>query len=302
MQEWSPVQISSSTPNLRAHHALAGLSFTASSARTRRWRASWHSPSAMMTLRPALGGAHRLLQGLHHRGDVVGAHLAQPFDAERAQRRLDIHAGRRALPARRARRHVLLAGRRRVAVLHHDQHAVVLVEQVRGDAGDQPVVPEAAVAHHRDRARSQVRRDRGRARERHAVAEDRVAHAERREGRERMAADVGRDVGRADLALRELDARRTPGAPGSRCRNSAGAAGARRRPRSPRALWPSSVSALRDDLRRVDAGGLRGARKFASPRSITSAVYSPAFGSAPLPCMRVWMSARRSSALTACSM
>ena len=28
------------------------LSFSASSARTRRWRASWHSPSAMITLRP----------------------------------------------------------------------------------------------------------------------------------------------------------------------------------------------------------------------------------------------------------
>src|SRR5258705_12643709 len=28
------------------------LSLSASSARTRRWRASWHSPSAMITLRP----------------------------------------------------------------------------------------------------------------------------------------------------------------------------------------------------------------------------------------------------------
>ena len=34
---------------------------------------------------------------------------------------------------------------------------------------------------------------------------------------------------------------------------------------------------------------------------MTSPVYSPAFGSAPLPWMRVWMSARRSSVFTDCS-
>ena len=41
--------------------------------------------------------------------------------------------------------------------------------------------------------------------------------------------------------------------------------------------------------------------KFAMPRTMTSPVYSPALGSAPLPWMRVWMSARRSSTATACS-
>jgi hypothetical protein len=46
----------------------------------------------------------------------------------------------------------LLAGGGGVAVLHHDQHAVALVEQVGGDAGDQAVVPEPAVAHDGDRA------------------------------------------------------------------------------------------------------------------------------------------------------
>ena len=40
-------------PEARAHHALAGRDHArASSGRMRRWRASWHSPSAMMTLRP----------------------------------------------------------------------------------------------------------------------------------------------------------------------------------------------------------------------------------------------------------
>src|SRR5262249_2886769 len=52
MQEWSPVQISSSTPKRTRTTRSPRLSFSASSGRTRRWRASWHSPSAMITLRP----------------------------------------------------------------------------------------------------------------------------------------------------------------------------------------------------------------------------------------------------------
>ena len=62
-------------------------------------------------------------------------------------------------------------------------------------------MPEAAIAHHRDRPAIEIGGYRGGARERHAVAEDRVAHAERRHGRERVAADVGADVGRTELAL-----------------------------------------------------------------------------------------------------
>ena len=34
-----------------------------------------------------------------------------------------------------------------VARLHYDENTVALVERLRGDAGDEPVVPEAAVAH-----------------------------------------------------------------------------------------------------------------------------------------------------------
>ena len=36
----------------RAHDPLAGLELPAICGRMRRWRASWHSPSATMTLRP----------------------------------------------------------------------------------------------------------------------------------------------------------------------------------------------------------------------------------------------------------
>ena len=174
-------------------------------------------------LEALLGGPHRLLQCRRHLGDAVGAHRAQPFDAHHAQRLLDIDAGRRAVAARRARRDVLLAGGGGVTVLHHDQHAVALVEQVRRHAGDQPVVPEAAVAHHRDRAPRHVGRDRGGAGERHAVAENGIAEREGREGRERMTADVGRDVRGPELALHQLDggehrALRAAGAEGRRAR------------------------------------------------------------------------------------
>src|SRR5262249_6406973 len=151
-------------------------------------------------LEPALGRAHRLLEGLRHGADGIAAYLAQPFDAERAQRLLNVHARRAALAAGFARRHVLLSGRRRVAVLQHDQHAVALVEQVGGSAGDQAVVPEAAIAHHGDRPAVEIGPDRRGACERHAVAEDRVAHAERLERRKGVAADVGRDVSGPELA------------------------------------------------------------------------------------------------------
>ena len=158
-----------------------------------------------MTLRPRSALRRASLQRLHHGRDVIGAHRAQPIDAERAQRALDADAGRRAAAIGVARRQILLAGGRGVAVLHHDQHAVAFVEHVRGDAGDQSVVPETAIAHDRDRTLRHVRPDRGGARQRHAVAEDGIAERERREGRERMAADIGADMGRSEFALDQLD-------------------------------------------------------------------------------------------------
>ena len=189
----------------RLHHALAALELVgirgADAALPRQHAFAIGDDD----LEPMLGRAHGFLQRLHHFGHAVGVHGAQPSDAERAQSLFNGDAGRRAAAVRRARRQILLTGGRGVAVLHHDQHAVALVEHVRGDAGDQAVVPKTAVAHDRDRAVCHVRADGSGAGERHAVAEDRIAERERRKGRERMAADVGRDMGRADLALDELD-------------------------------------------------------------------------------------------------
>src|SRR5512135_1273001 len=79
---------------------------------------------------PTLGGAHRLLQRLYHHRDGIGAHRMQPFYAHRTQGLFYIYARRRAGAAHGARRDILLAGGRGVAVLHHDQHAVAFVEHV----------------------------------------------------------------------------------------------------------------------------------------------------------------------------
>src|SRR5262249_21785468 len=101
---------------------------------------------------PALGGLHRLLQRLDHDADAVGAHLVQPAHTHGPQRLLNVHAGRRAGTAGGARRNILLTGGRGVTVLHDDQDAVALVEQIGRDAGNQSVVPESAVAHNGDGA------------------------------------------------------------------------------------------------------------------------------------------------------
>ena len=179
------------------------------------------------------GGVHRLLQRLHHLADAVGAHRAQPFHAHRAQRLLYIDAGRRAVAAGRARRDVLLAGGGGVAVLHHDQHAVAFVEQIRGDAGDQAVMPEAAVAHDRDRAPLHIGRHRRGAGKRHAVTEDGIAERERCEGRKRVTADVGRDVRRAEFALDQLDSGEYRPLRAAGARTPAAAAAAVRAPQRP---------------------------------------------------------------------
>ncbi len=52
MQEWSPVHTSSSTPKRVRTTRFPALSAAAICGRTRRWRSSWHSASAMITFSP----------------------------------------------------------------------------------------------------------------------------------------------------------------------------------------------------------------------------------------------------------
>ena len=214
--------------------------------------------------------------------------------------RLDADAGRRAGAVRLARRQVLLAGGRGVAVLHHDQHAVAFVEHVGGDAGDQSVVPEAAVAHHGNRPLRHVRTDRRGAGERHAVAEDRIAERERREGRERMAADVGADMRRPDLALRQLDGGedrplRAAGAEIRRPRRNI----ARRR--QARRLMGEHVFDARRDSVGVDPGRARFGqeRRDAAQKHFRGVIAGR--GKQPLPSTRVAMPAPRRMTLICCS-
>ena len=148
---------------------------------------------------------HRLLQRLDHLRDVVGAHLALPLDAERAHRLLDRHVRLLEIALLRRRRHPLPAGRRGVAVLHHDQDRIVPVEDGAGDAGAQAVMPEAAVAHDRDDPLVEIRRDPGRAGEAEAVAEHGLADAEGRQGGEGVAADIAADMRLAEILLHQLD-------------------------------------------------------------------------------------------------
>src|SRR5690606_25587611 len=107
-------------------------------------------------LEPRFVTRQRLGEHLLHLADPVAVDGSQPLDAEPAQGAFDgaldaRRAARARLAARllgRRRDHLLRAGGRGVAVLHDDQHAVVAVEQARGHAREQAVVPEAPVAHH----------------------------------------------------------------------------------------------------------------------------------------------------------
>src|SRR5215831_19403322 len=200
MQEWSPVHTSSSTPKRVRTTRLPALSLAATWGRSRRWRSSWHSPSATITLSPGSGVVY----------------------AETAQRVLDspvrvggaLPGGRRASLLRRRGQQLLCPGRRGVAVLHDHQHRVAVVQEVGGDARQEAVVPEAAVAHDGDRPLRRQRTHAGAARETHSVAEQGVALRERLEGCESVAADVDRDV-RAPDVLRDQLHRREHGTLGA---------------------------------------------------------------------------------------
>ena len=148
---------------------------------------------------------------------MVGVHGAQPLHAQAFERAFDrgvgvrqaghlVGRGELGVVIRRGD-DVLRAGGRGVAVLENQQHRVVAVEQRALHAGQQPVVPEAAVAHDRQHAPLHHRRHTGAAGQAHAVAEDRVAEREWLKGGERVAANIARDVHRADVLLRQLEGR-----------------------------------------------------------------------------------------------
>jgi hypothetical protein len=196
---------------------------------------------------------------------------------------------------------VLRAGGRGVAVLEDQQHRVVAVEQRALHAGQQPVVPEAAVAHDGQHPSAHVRRHPRAAGQAHAIAQDGVAGGKRLEGGEGVAADVGRHMQRAHRLLRQLDGRehRPLRAADAKARR----AGGQRRGQAFRHL--GAALRLPSSQACTDAVSNCGSTWFsqaARPAAITSTVYSPPMGSRSLPCRGVWMSRRRSSVAISCSM
>ena len=121
-------------------------------------------------------------------------------------------------------RDVLAAGRRRVEIVDDHDHAVLLVVDGVGDAGGQPVVPEAAVANHRDRLLAGFDVERGGRRRAQPVAHGRRADVEWRQAGEQMAADVAGDLVLGRVPAARASSRRRSAAPGSRCRSPAAAA------------------------------------------------------------------------------
>ena len=186
------MHVSASMPKRVRTTRLPSLSCLAICGRMRRCRASWHSPSAMITFRPRCGVVLASTIALRMRVDAVGANRLEPLDADALQNGVD--ARRLALAPGHScgRRNSLAAGRRRIAVLHDDQDAVAAVGERARHTGRQPVVPEAAVAHDADHAALEIGGDAAAAGQAQPVAQHGIADIEGRQRREDVTADVRR--------------------------------------------------------------------------------------------------------------
>ena len=151
--------------------------------------------------------AHGLAQRRRHFRHAVGVHGLLPLHTEAGERLLDAHVDCLAVVLLRRGRNVLGAGGRGVAVFHDHQDAVILIEGGVGHARGEAVVPEAAIAHHRHGAPVEQRIDGRVGGQTEAVAQHGVADVERRQGGEQMAADIGREVELAAVALDQFHGR-----------------------------------------------------------------------------------------------
>src|SRR5207249_4657042 len=157
-------------------------------------------------LQPLVVRGHRFFQRLGHFTDPVVVHRLDPADADALERALHADVFLHLAMLRRGGQ-LLRAGRGAVAVLHDDEDAVVLVEDMVGDAGREAVMPEAAIAHHRLRASRHGRMHGRVGGEPQAVAKHGVADVEGRQRGEEVAADIRRQVELAGLALENLHRR-----------------------------------------------------------------------------------------------
>ena len=253
----------------------------------------------MITLRPAKSVVNASSSVARIVVDVVAvdrrAATCTPMPCERV---LD-HAVRRARgsracpPARvlravgRRRDDLLRAGRRRVAVLQDHQHRVVAVEQRRLHAGEEAVVPEAAVAHDGERAplaASATRRrgSRGSCRSPGSSGRSRTARTSRTSGsrcrrrRARGPMSCCTSFSAANTGRSGQPMQNCGGRAGSGCASAAATASRRAvGRREPRAA-----------VGQRHLGRVLARRTPRAPRAITSTVYSPAIGSTSLPCDR----------------
>ncbi len=191
----------------RAPRARPRLTASRNSGLTRRCRFSMALARRNDHLRAALRRGQRLPQQVAHLAHAVGAvracrtHFAP---TPRTAASIGFFVARFAL-SRLGREDVLPAGRRGVAVVHHQQHVVGLVEHGVAHAAGQPVVPEAAIAHHADGAalRPRVVQRRGPG-PTEPVTHRGVADVEGRQDGEQVTTDVAGDVMRSKLAFHQL--------------------------------------------------------------------------------------------------
>ncbi len=159
-------------------------------------------------LGPLFARGQRLLDGIPHAADVVGARdLAHPCHADAFHRLRDrmLCVPRPVIGARGEK--VLPARRRRVVVVDDDGQRVGLVEHRVADARREAVVPEAAVAHDGDGLLLRRHVEGGSRRGPQAITHRRRADVEGCVDREQMAADIRRDVMRPELFLDQLERR-----------------------------------------------------------------------------------------------
>ena len=156
-----------------------------------------------------LGAGLRAGQGLLQRGghglEIVGARDgAHPVHAHAPHSLRDGMAGAARGVGGFGGQDVLPASGRGVAVVDDEREVVGAVEHRIGDAAGQPVVPEAAVAHDADHALVGLDVERRGTGCTQPIAHGGVAHVEGRQDGEQVAADVCRDMVRAELALHQL--------------------------------------------------------------------------------------------------
>ena len=151
-------------------------------------------------------GGQRLPQGVAHLRQAIGiGDRFYPLNTHAANRLFNRVVGAADRIDGFGRQQVLPAGGRRIAVVHHHQHAVGLVKHRIADAAGQPVMPEATVAHDRNGAFGGLGAvERRRARPAQSVTHGGGANVEGRQDGKQVTADVAADVVLTQLAFYQL--------------------------------------------------------------------------------------------------